>query len=78
MSDEGANNLVYAIVMSAIKDYFSGDQRLKENAVWFLSSDMFVILTKGKIDPEDVLKKLSNSKRSDYFTPAECFITHKK
>lgn len=76
LHDKGVNNLVFAIVMSAVKDYFSNNEEIKQDAISFLNSDMFIILTNGKIDSDVLMDKLQKSKRSDYFTPGNRFAIH--
>ena len=58
LHDKGVNNLVFAIVMSAVKDYFSNNEEIKQDAISFLNSDMFIILTNGKIDTDVLMDKL--------------------
>ena len=43
LHDKGVNSLVFEIVMTAVKDYFSNNEKTKQDAISFINSDMFII-----------------------------------
>lgn len=55
---DGINELVYAIVMCAIKDYFSANDDLRNSAIEFFNSDYFQLLTNEKIKPKALFERL--------------------
>lgn len=78
LDDIGVNNLIYAIVMSAVRDYYDTDDRIKLSAIKFFYSDYFALLTKGKIDPIAVLEKLDKTSKVSYYANGDNFTKNRR
>lgn len=60
LTDIGTQELVYAILSRASKDFQGEDYLLRQDAEMFFKSDYFRLLTNDKISQDFVLEKLLN------------------